>query len=849
VNMGTISSSPSSRMPALRYQGWRLLAVLSTAALALSGLTVANEASAASVVDGAGETVVSDPMARSDRANWGAAAIGGNYSTVNDGSFSISGGVGLVKVPGNGTSRTATLPSVSVRDASASIAMVVGNAPTAGRGAASGLQLRSVGGFYYRGSVKVSPSGASTISITRVDGSASRQTTLSRAALPFSISSGKLFFLQFRAMGTKEVALSARAWESGTTIPEWQTSVADSSASRLDNAGAVAIWSYVSAGTAATNIFVDNFEVKKRSPGLATDPRSTLPSPASPSPASPSPASPSPAVGSAVVGTTSYDILAGALFVSPRGDDNAVGNQASPLRTVAHAIARSVTGGMIVMRAGSYHEGVTIPSDKKLTIQSYPREAAWFDGSSVVNSWAKEGTGWSSSGWTAKFDSSPTFTFGAPDGAASNWQFVSRSYPMAAHPDQLWIEGVAQRQVGTLTQLSPGTFFVDYRSSKMYVGSDPSGKSVRASDIAKAMSIRGAGSTIRGIGFQRFAPSVAHMGAVTAEAPNVTVENVVINDTATTGLFVMQSGDTIRNVTLLRNGMLGSSMSTADNLTITGMLARDNNTEHFNNSPVSGGLKISRSRGVTVSNSVFSDNSGPGLWFDESVYDGTVVGNNIENNVGHGLILEISAKFIVANNIIAGNADNGIKLNDTSEVSIWNNTLTGNGRSLNIVQDARRASTRSTAGHDPRQNFPDAKMTWVDSSIDVRNNVIADTRGANCLLCVEDYSRAFSGEQMKITSDGNIYQRASADVPNYTAIWSQGSADPIVSKTLVDFVRSTGQDLHSVEVTGLSVLDSDRTLISSLQSRAHEIALPMPSEIAKAAGVSAFIRSVGAWKR
>jgi len=862
------SLTPDSTFVGSGCARW-VLTVVSSLALVLGGVSVATASDAVPAVNAVGKIVVADSMTRSSHSTWGAAPIGGRYSSVSDGSFSVNAGVGLVKVPGNGTSRTATLSSVSVQDASASVAMVVGSSPKAGNGIASGLQLRSAAGSYYRGSVKLTPAGKATISIARVDGFAGRQVTLSQATLPSSIVAGKLVFLEFQVTGTTDVSLSARAWANGAARPSWQATAIDSSANRLLVAGAVGFWSYVSVGTSATRVFVDNLLVKEVSASDAgrpavqpVAPRGTPVAPPAPSvapsatptdqaPPTPpvQPTTPVSSAGSAEVGQTTYPVPAGALFVSPQGDDRAAGEEVTPLRSVAAAISLATTGETIVLRAGSYHEGVTIPSDKRLTIQSYPGEAAWFEGSKIVSTWAKDGAHWSSRDWTAQFDSSPTYSFGAPDGSASGWQFVSPSHPMAAHPDQLWIDGAAQKQVASLAQVSAGTFFADYANRTLYAGSDPTGATVRASDIAKAISIRGAGSIIRGLGIQRFAPSVAHMGAVTAEAPNITVENVVINDTATTGLFVMQSGDVIRNVTLLRNGMLGSSMTTADNLTVTGMLARNNNTEHFNNSPVSGGLKISRSRNVDVSNSDFSDNYGPGLWFDESVYNGTIAGTDILNNAGHGLILEISSKFVVVNNIIAGNSDNGIKLNDTSQVSIWNNTLTGNGRSLNIVQDSRRASNRSTAGHDPRQAFPDPTMTWVNDSIEVRNNVVASTTDANCLLCVEDYSRAFSAAQMAITSDGNIYHRASAGLPQYTAIWAQGSANALGSRTLDGFVKETGQDAHSVEITGSPVLNADRMLVPLIAGRAPQIGLPLPAAIARIAGVSAAGRSVGAWAR
>src|SRR5207342_3495444 len=200
--------------------------------------------------------------------------------------------------------------------------------------------------------------------------------------------------------------------------------------------------------------------------------------------------------------------------------------------------------------------------------------------------------------------------------------------------------------------------------------------------LIRALMVRADGSTVRGIGVRRYAPSIPDMGAVTLERAGILLENVAITDSATTGLFVGQgsttAGVTVRNVRIERSGMLGMAATYADNLTVDQVVSVNNNTEHFNTSPVSGGVKIGRSRGVVVRNSVLNDNNGPGLWMDESVYDMTVTGNEMRNNAKHGLSLEISAKATVSNNTITGNDGFGIKVNNTSNVTISNNTFVGN---------------------------------------------------------------------------------------------------------------------------------------------------------------------------
>ncbi len=149
------------------------------------------------------------------------------------------------------------------------------------------------------------------------------------------------------------------------------------------------------------------------------------------------------AAGSAPIGSTNYAIPAGAIFIAPTGSDSATGTVQAPFKTMARAVGAAVSGATIVVRGGSYHEGVQIPANKRLTVQSYPRESVWFDGSRQISAWTATGNIWVSSGWTAQFDASPTYTRGAADGTSAGWSFVNAAHPMAAHPDQVWLDGRA----------------------------------------------------------------------------------------------------------------------------------------------------------------------------------------------------------------------------------------------------------------------------------------------------------------------------------------------------------------------------------------------------------------------
>ncbi|WP_193611438.1 right-handed parallel beta-helix repeat-containing protein [Nocardioides lijunqiniae] len=535
------------------------------------------------------------------------------------------------------------------------------------------------------------------------------------------------------------------------------------------------------------------------------------------------------------------------LHVARHGRDSASGSSAAPLRTISAAVGRARSGDRVVVHGGTYHEGVVLPAGKRISLRSAPGSRVWLDGSRAVTGWAKEGAHFVHSGWRVEFDSSPTYSWGAPDNDEEAWSFLNRAHPMAAHPDQVWVGGTRLRQVASRARVRPGTFFVDDAGDRLYLGTDPRGRSVRASDIAKAISVRGAGSSVTGIGVRRFAPSVPHMGAVTVEAPRVSLRRMRILDNATTGLHVSARAATLSHLELARNGMLGAGATYADGLRVVALRARRNNTERFNYSPVAGGLKIDRTRGVVIRRSDFSGNAGTGLWLDESSFGIVVTGSSMRRNLHHGLSLEISARAVVADNVVAGNADHGVKINNTSDVSVWNNTIVGNGRPLNIVQDDRDPSDEGTPGRDPRRPRPDPTMPWVNGPIEIHNNIVSTSRSANCLLCVEDYSGRFTARQLRVRASGNVYRRPDRGSPSWAVVWSRGSRDPAVFTSVGAFRAATSQERRHLDLVGPAAVRPSLRATRRVVVRTGSVAVGLPRSVARLLARRAGVRHLGAW--
>ncbi len=202
----------------------------------------------------------------------------------------------------------------------------------------------------------------------------------------------------------------------------------------------------------------------------------------------------------------------------------------------------------------------------------------------------------------------------------------------------------------------------------------------------------------------------------------------------------------------------------------------------------------------------------------------------------------------MVDNLFFRNGQFGIQVNNTSDVKIWNNTFVGNGRPLNIVQDQRRNTNPNDPAVDPRVPWPDPAMPWQLGPVTIANNVVGIARAsANCLLCVEDYSQTESAEQMGISSNSNVYQRASTSQPVWLVVWSGGSK-PRIFTTLPAFTAATGQERLGRELSGAPIVDANGVVTSAVSALDSKLASPLPSDVAAVARRTAGERHLGLWR-
>jgi hypothetical protein len=459
---------------------------------------------------------------------------------------------------------------------------------------------------------------------------------------------------------------------------------------------------------------------------------------------------------SVVVGaasTTSYAVASGAMFVATNGSDSNPGTQTAPFATLSKALSVVPSGGTVVVRGGTYHQSAATSRTTRVT--AYPGEHVVFDGARSVTDFSVHSPGvWVASGWS--------FEPARMDYGASS--LITSSAPYAGWPEQTFYDGTQLDEVGSLGEITPDTFYVDRTADKLYIGSDPSGHLVEASDLEIGFTANGhTGSELRGIHFRRYATPVGSIGAVRAWSNNMIVENVAATDSAYGGISVVGENVAIINSTMSNNGCLGSAAWKSNNLRWARNIADHNNTQNFNVGWEAGGFKMTKSRYVTIEDNWIHSNYGNGYWLDQSAQDITLRRNTIVDNTRSGIMLELSGRLNVHGNLIARNARYGLYSNDANDIAAWNNIIVDNSTDIHLLDDATRStSNTSSSDHDNRYPIPNPNVAWESRNITIRNNVIGDHSGTEdwstpALIAYDDNGDTLSYTTRNITIDNNAY--------------------------------------------------------------------------------------------
>ncbi len=624
----------------------------------------------------------------------------------------------------------------------------------------------------------------------------------------------------------------------------------------------------------------------------ASAPASSAPSasaPASPAPSASAPVSPAPSASASAspapsatanaalptgptdldatgrtIPDSNYAIPAGAIFIAPSGNDAERGTKTAPVRTLARAIALAPGGGTIVFRGGTYRDAYRSGSTyaiayKGLTLQAYPHEKPWLDGSDVVaaSRWTSDGHGHWSTAWSTPefcggryYDAPPTSSRTActyPDmihGTATN--------PVPADPQQVFADGVRQRQSATLAGVSATTFYYDWSARQLYIGVNPASRTIELSRRPMALVLAGnSRNYVLGLGFRRYASygnegvnGAVYVGGFTTVKDSAFVDNAGLGlafslrtqpSSVSHSVFVGNS-----YTGLAANGTSEKGSVPDDDFLLADSLFDNNNAEDLGvGCTVSCGqaaVKFAHLRGYTVTGNLIENTGGGavGLWCDLDCTSGVLTRNVVRDQPkSSGIFVEVGATTIVADNLVTGNLY-GISV-ASATTKIYNNTVVDNVQAIRIYDD-HRSRGMDWGGKIWHDVGPDT------TGVEVRNNLTYSTSYSVIAFPMTPGSIApnTGAEAFFASIDHNVLFQASDKNPTFVQ-WTTLSGKTTAFKSRAALTEATGFDGSGVWVSGVDPFVNRAGRDYRLKSAYVGLLkpAPLPADVAAALGVRA----------
>lgn len=440
--------------------------------------------------------------------------------------------------------------------------------------------------------------------------------------------------------------------------------------------------------------------------------------------------------------------------------------------------------------------------------------------------------------------------------------------------DMVFIDGEALQSAGWEGEVGPKSFYVDYASGHVYIGTNPAGRLVEitAHDVAlhrPSRPVHGKpsdrkGPTLRGITFTQYAyraidiegkkpstlvseeptddpvgPSpesehgkevvgtllenvtISHCSRVAGyfRGDRLVIRNSLISDTSTEGIYVIGSSD----VLLERN------------------LIRRNNVEQLTGYYPAAVKIFNQSHRVVVrDNLIIEQPHSNGVWWDVGNRDGVFVNNHVEGAQA-GMFFEISKGVTVAGNVFVNNQQ-GVRILNSSGARIHHNTFFN---SPVLIDRNERSAQGDHFGWHP-QTGPDVNERVGHV---FEGNLLAADAGVKGPLLRVEQSPATCGkvtQPMTERVDGNLYLRAGSGQPLVSwapvsgAAGASGSACQTTFASLAEF----RQAVPGMEAKGRAVAVEGGAVFRSPELRRFELArvpegvvpLPVPEVVRKFVG-------------
>jgi hypothetical protein len=401
----------------------------------------------------------------------------------------------------------------------------------------------------------------------------------------------------------------------------------------------------------------------------------------------------------------SYKVPAGPgkiYYVATDGQAEQSGETLKNPTSFESAIARVRTGDAIVMRGGTYRFG-NLSLNQGVTIQPFADEQPIVKGTFVASNWTNLGNGLWTTKWNRHFPSKP-------DGWWQRNREGKKTPLYRFNNDMVFVDGKFLQAVGWEGEVDENTYYIDYEGGTVYIGVDPTNRSVeitafnaaiiRTTGESNGKKSDGKGFTIRGITFTQYAYRAFEVEGVEPDGQmdesrfgkdvvGSTFENCTISFCSRVAGYFRGDRFTMRHCKVSDTSTEGVYVIASNDVLLEGNIFTRNNIENITGYYPAAVKIFNQSHRVTCNDNLVIDlpNSN-GIWYDVGEVDGVFTNNWVEGvgRVGktfptsqlwpsdNGFFFEISKGAVCAGNVFV-NCDHGIMILNSASVQVYNNTF------------------------------------------------------------------------------------------------------------------------------------------------------------------------------
>jgi parallel beta-helix repeat protein len=341
------------------------------------------------------------------------------------------------------------------------------------------------------------------------------------------------------------------------------------------------------------------------------------------------------------------------------------------------------TGAVVEVPGGCvYRETISI--NKPLTLKGGP--GAEIRGSDV----------WPSSDFTSTggiYKSSKV----VPPLAADTTALCEGSSDRCHHPEQVYLDGVALKQVAATSTPARGEFKID-SNRHVYLADDPAGRTVEVT--TRNMWIKGTGN---GVTVEDFIFKHAAADGIKPVGDHWTVEDCDLSYAHQANLRMSQGTGYVAQRNKIHHGGQVGMGGNNSSVQISSNDIYENNIEKYSHSWSAGGIKLSNANTMVIDGNHIHHNHGNGLWTDvpNSPQDVTISNNRVDHNEDHGIRFEVSINGDIYGNKVWENGwvngGYGISVSASSDTRVHDNTVAWNESGI-MIHNPLRTDVHSDEG-------------------------------------------------------------------------------------------------------------------------------------------------------